>query len=106
LLTASSYQHANYIPQNVLNLDDKFWLSQDEENTWIQFNFKDKQISPSGYDFRNGSHCYCHPQDWKLEGSNDEKEWIKISEVRNCETFRKLNQEALFPCKFEASFRF
>jgi hypothetical protein len=46
------------------------------------------------------------PQGWKLEGSNDGSNWETIHEVRDCEIFRKENQEASFSCEISQFFSF
>jgi hypothetical protein len=99
----------NWLLQLISNLnpEDKFWLSGNLENSWFQFNFKDKQISPSGYLLRNGSGDWENsPQGWKLEGSNNEKDWITISQVRDCQEFKEMNQEAIFSCSTDQFFSF
>jgi hypothetical protein len=93
------------VPQNVLNPDNKIWYSKNLQNSWIQFNFKDKQISPSRYLLRNGN-SDGSPQGWKLEGSNNEKDWTTICEVRDCQEFKKKNQEAIFSCSTDQFFSF
>jgi hypothetical protein len=102
LLTCSGKIDSDYKKENVLNPDDKCWLSDDTPNSWIQFNFKNRQISPSGYLLKNGTLdevFQISPQSWKLEGSNDETNWTIISKVQNCDKFRQKNQEATFSCQ-------
>jgi hypothetical protein len=105
LLASSS--NFNSVPENVLNPDDKCWRSQNVPNSWIIFNFKNKQISPSRYLIRNGNHYSDYsPQGWKLEGSNDQTNWATIHEVRDCKTFNQQNQEASFSCQADKFFSF
>jgi hypothetical protein len=73
-----------------------------EENN---LSFKNKQISPSSYLIRNGNYLNS-PQGWKLEGSNDEKSWRTISEIRDCEKFKENNQKAIFSCQTDQFFSF
>jgi hypothetical protein len=83
-------------------------MSKNEPNSWVQFNFKNKQILPSSYFIRNCSdgNSDFSPQGWKLEGSNDGKSWISISEIQNCEKFREKSQEAIFSCQTDQFFSF
>jgi hypothetical protein len=107
LLTSSSNNNLYGSPENILNPDDKCWLSDYVQNSWICFNFKNKQISPSGYLIRNGKFYWDQsPQGWKFEGSNDQQDWETIHEVRYCQSFRKENQEASFSCQTNHFFSF
>jgi hypothetical protein len=106
-LTSSSHDHPVFIPENVLEVYDNYWHSKNIPNSWIKFNFKNTKIAPSKYLIRNGSRCWEYsPQGWKLEGSNDGSNWETIHEVRDCEIFRKKNQEASFSCETSQFFSF
>jgi hypothetical protein len=105
----TSSNNSNRPPENVLNPDAKFWVSNHIQNSWIQFNLKGKQISPSGYFVGNKSDSgwYKHsPQGWKLEGSNDESKWETIHEVTNCSSFRENDREATFSGQTDKFFSF
>jgi hypothetical protein len=108
LVTSSNHNQFDETGDNVLSPDEKDWISEDEQNSWILFNFKEKQISPSGYFIRNGSSDWyvLSPQGWKLEGSNDQTNWQDIHQVTNCESFKEENQEAFFPCQTDQFFSF
>jgi hypothetical protein len=110
LVTSSSNCDSNCISENVLNVNQKCWLSNDIPTSWIQFNFTNTKIAPSKYLIRNESDYWVYsPQGWKLEGSNNGSNWETIHEVRDCEIFRKENQEASFSCEtsqFFSSLRF
>jgi hypothetical protein len=54
---------------------------------------------------RNGHSPYS-PQGWKLEGSTEKSNWTTISEVRDCQGFRELNQETSFSCQTFQFFSF
>jgi DNA gyrase/topoisomerase IV subunit A len=108
LLTSSSNDSSSCPPENILKRDDNYWISKNEQNSWILFNFKNKQISPSGYLIRNkadGNYIFS-PQGWKLEGSNDQSKWITIHEVQDCQKFRSNDQEASFSCQTDQFFSF
>jgi hypothetical protein len=107
VLTSLSDCDSDYGKENVLNPDDKFWCSNNVENSWIQFHFTKNRISPSKYLIRNHSNWYYHStQSWKLEGSNNESNWELIDNVTNCEIFKQNNQEKTFSCQTEKFFSF
>jgi NIMA (never in mitosis gene a)-related kinase len=104
LVTVSSIYDEESKPENVLNTDQSFWWSENEENSWIQFEFKSHFISPQGYLIRNG--LLYSPKGWKLEGSKDENEWVQLHEITNSEIFKQGNQEGNFHCKTDQFFSF
>jgi hypothetical protein len=109
-LSSSSDLNPYLCKEHILKPDGKYWFSRDEPNSWIQFKFKTNQISPSSYVIRNKASSYSDfhfsPQGWKLEGSIDGIKWEIIHEVRNCESFRKDEQEVIFSCETEDFFSF
>jgi hypothetical protein len=55
-----------------------YWFTNGNANSWIQFDFKTRSISPSNYTIKsagNGSH---HLVKWSLVGSNDGTTWIDL----------------------------
>jgi regulator of replication initiation timing len=110
LITSSSYG-STMQQENILKTDENcHWLSKNELNSWIIFNFQNKNICPQGYLIRKGSINYQNsPQGWKLEGSNDQKNWVILNEVKNCDVFKKEKQEGIFrfeTCQFFQFHRF
>ncbi|KAK8842111.1 hypothetical protein M9Y10_026338 [Tritrichomonas musculus] len=66
------------------NANNDFY-TESQPNSWICFEFKKHRISPTNYSIRSvnswtGDH---HPKTWVIEGSNDEKNWIKLDEQNN-----------------------
>lgn len=56
-------------PENLLDWSQSFWVSADEENSWICFRFVSMKLSLSGY--RINSHGQINrASGWVLEGSN------------------------------------
>lgn len=84
----SSSTFWSHSPRNTVLYDDhsKYFFSQNKENSWICFNFKEHKIVPKNYTLRshdNSANC-CHPKNWVLEGSNDGNYWEIINEQENC----------------------
>jgi hypothetical protein len=107
-ITASSnyynqcYQVADYDWCN-------YWYSNDETNSWIQFDFKHRQVSLTNYTIRSDkAGCY-HPLQWSLAGSNDERSWTTLDQ-RNTQDLNGDNRVKSFDCKSlqssTSSFRF
>lgn len=78
-------------PKNVtlFNERKKIFSSAEERNSYICFDFKESRVIPSIYSIRTTEKdyfttCY-YPQSWKIEGSNDNKNWIELSRVNDCE---------------------
>lgn len=75
---SSSSINKTYYPKYVVDLDDKthYFQSEDRQDAWIKFDFKDRKIRPSHYSIRtrhdwgkSGSHL----KNWAIEGSNSNK---------------------------------
>ena len=55
------------------------WGSNDEPNSWVSFDFKEKKISLSSYTLKSRIDADClHPVQWEIEGSNDESSWNSL----------------------------
>ena len=57
---------------------NNFWSINNTANSWIQFDFKDFQVSPQSYTIKSNGHDYHHLLSWKIEGSNDASSWLPI----------------------------
>ena len=81
---ASSVNSSGYIVNNVLKNDDSRWKSNNEKNSWIQFDFKTRSISLKSYSLRS-----CNgPKSWKIEGSNDMNTFTLIDQRNNPNDFK------------------
>ena len=49
------------------------WCTQDEPNSWICFDFKEKTVRLTKYSLRSG--VWFHPLHWVVEGSSDGESW-------------------------------
>ena len=75
-VTASSFSNSNweeYLPQYVAYVDTTdFWSSEDEQDPWICYDFKDRRVAPTSYTLASGEdpHGGRHLKSWVLEVSN------------------------------------
>ena len=64
--------------------DDSCWISKDEKNSWIQFDFKTRSVSLKSYSLRSKY----GPKSWKIEGSNDMNTFTLIDQRNNPNDFK------------------
>lgn len=78
-ITASSTGNAERY--NVLDYGWGYhWRTDDIENSWIQFDFKERKVSLASYTLKS-SNCdegSWHLKQWKIEGSNDGSKWTQL----------------------------
>ena len=89
-----------YQPRCVVLFEDQqhFFHSQNVENNWLCFDFKEKRVIPTHYTVRSypsGANAH-HPKTWVIEGSNDNSSWDKIDEEVNCAHLNGLNVSHTF----------
>ena len=80
---ASSVNYGN-TPSNVLKIDNSYWWSENDKNSWIQFDFKTRSVSLKSYSLRS----YYGPKSWKIEGSNDMNTFTLIDQRNNPNDFK------------------
>ena len=87
-LSCSSFYNNFCQPINATFYNDqnKFYLSKDEPNSYICFDFKDRKINPTHYEIRSGkwSPNNDHPKSWEIQGSNDNSTWEVIDTQKDC----------------------
>lgn len=96
-VTASSENSKSRLAKFAVDLDNikTYFRSDDQQNAWLMFDFKEKKIHPTHYSIRtkptgkDGEHA----KNWVVEASNDNKNWIKLDEKKD-ET--ALNDESAF----------
>ncbi|KAK8888270.1 hypothetical protein M9Y10_039335 [Tritrichomonas musculus] len=97
-ITASSnLNKEKYIPNNLVLFNDnkKNFLSDNKQNSWFCFDFKNCRVILMNYTIRTArmpTTNDCHPKSWVIEGSIDNETWEKIDEVNDCS---ELNGESL-----------
>ncbi|KAK8888373.1 hypothetical protein M9Y10_039443 [Tritrichomonas musculus] len=77
-ITSSSLYNSSYKPQNVTLFDsDDHFISQNEQDSWICFDFKDHRVVPSAVTIktRSGGQNDYQPRSWVIEGSCDNNSW-------------------------------
>jgi hypothetical protein len=59
------------------------WSSTNEDDSWIQIEFKEISVQLSAYTIgtSEGKVGTAHLKSWKLEGSNDGFEWVQLDSV-------------------------
>lgn len=90
----------------MLQLDNinSHFQTNDEPNSWICFEFKNHRVIPSSYIIRTiNSEDNDHLKSWVIEGSNDNKNWIKIDEHSNDSSLKGKGRVHLFPISKNAN---
>jgi len=85
-VTASSSSKS---PKNVLKNDNSYWESQSLPNSWIQFDFKERNVSITSYSI----HEYRKAKSWKVEGSTDGSTFIIIDNKVDTTDFQNSNSQ-------------
>jgi hypothetical protein len=78
ITASSSYRHdccqvADY------NWHD-YWYSRNQANSWIQFDFKHRQVSVTNYSIKSDGTSCNHLLHWSLQGSNDGQSWTVLDQ--------------------------
>ena len=75
--TASSNDH-NQCHQVTDYGWNNYWRTDDEPNSWICFDFKDKTVSLTKYSLKSDGAGGGHLIQWVIEGSNDGGTWEEL----------------------------
>ena len=99
-ITAESSSYHDEPPKNVADLGTSSrYASEDKENQWICYDFKDRTVAPTSYSImsQDSGHGGNHLRAWVLEGSNDGDTWTILDKRdNNCD----LNA-SLVTCNFQ-----
>ena len=103
-VTASSTDWDMCQPEYVADLQttDSF-VSEDEEESWISYNFRDRVVIVSGYSIKSNDESRWHPRSWIVEGSNDEFSWTEIDSRERANTINRDNKGYYFTVREESS---
>lgn len=88
-ITSSSVCLSNEQTQNVILFDNqsKYYMSNCITYRWICFDFQNNRVAPTDYRIRSpigwGDNSP-EPQNWVIEGSNDNSSWDLLSEEKYC----------------------
>ncbi|KAK8852697.1 hypothetical protein M9Y10_017686 [Tritrichomonas musculus] len=77
-----------YEAKNVVDFDrDNTYFSNNVENNWIKYDFKEKKVHPTHYSIKSHTSIATpsHLKNWVVEGSNDDSNWTPL-DTRNGET--------------------
>jgi hypothetical protein len=106
-ITASGVHSSGYMAKNAADLAaDSYWISANEDNSWLCYDFKDMRIKPTHYSVRSrcdGGSNEFHPKNWIVEVSNDGSTWTSIDEHRNNSDLKGGNLTRTFtvsPCDY------
>ena len=115
-ITASSVRDDSeiYSFQHAIEYDDleSYFESEDSDDSWICFDFKDKKIKLENYTLRsfNKGKSSGHLKSWVIEASNDEnkKDWKIVDKHENCDLLQGQNFVHTFSVQNEnkESFRY
>ena len=85
--------------RNVVQEEGDWSTDETDENSCINFDFKDKNVLVNAYSLRsNSDECNFQPKSWCLEGSNDNTAWECIDERNDQELMHGALKEATFGC--------
>lgn len=91
-ITSNSIRSYNdkFHPKNLVEYqnDKLYYCSNNDENTHINFDFKDKEVQLKGYLLKSGKDGpgFAHLRNWIIEASHDETNWIELDRQIDCET--------------------
>jgi hypothetical protein len=74
-----------------------FWQSDNEANSWICFDFKERRIALSHYTLKSGGSGDYHLVAWALEGSEDGANWTSL-DARNTQELNGRYIVKIFGC--------
>ena len=78
-----------YCPKHAVDLgSEKNYYSQNSENSYLCYDFKERRVIPTSYSLRSngwGGRGHYHPKTWVFEGSNDGKAWTELDHRDNNE---------------------
>jgi hypothetical protein len=67
----------DYSPRNVADLTtEQAFVSRSETGQWISWDFRERRVIVTGYAIQAYRHS--HPRGWKIQGSNDETNWVTL----------------------------
>ena len=82
-VTASSVYSISHYPKNAVDLEtNAYYLSMNERDSWICYDFKSRRVIPVSYSVRSYRRCpgSFHPKSWVIEVSDDgtEGSWQQL----------------------------
>lgn len=75
-------------PSNIFLFNDilRYFRTDDDQNNWICFDFKNRRVAPTFYTIKSTYHTQyqMHPKSWVIEGSINNTSWEILDEQKNC----------------------
>lgn len=100
-ITSNSYQRSGH-PMNLVDYKkNSEYHSNNDVNTFICFDFKDKKVQITNYSIKSESRSKnnCHLRNWVIEGSNDNNQWEIIDEHSNDSSLNSSHAVSIFNTK-------
>jgi hypothetical protein len=103
--------HLSRDAKNAADLQNRgsFFQSNDEPNSWICYDFKDMEVTPSHYSIISvpwGAGQARHPKSWCLEVSRDGQSWTEVHRCDNTHDLNGANQIRTYSVTREVRSRF
>ncbi|KAK8872153.1 hypothetical protein M9Y10_007915 [Tritrichomonas musculus] len=89
-------------PKCLVDYDNNnFYASNSQENVYVCFDFKDKQVQLTSYSIQSLRRGWgnVHLRNWVVEASNDKSNWDKIDEHTDDSTLNGYDRKAIFDTK-------
>ncbi|KAH0795593.1 F5/8 type C domain containing protein [Histomonas meleagridis] len=102
-------------PRTIIEIDaildpknEHEWVSANEQNSWIQFDFKEKRIKLENYAIMtfSGQQGSTHMKSWRLEASEDDIEWVILDDVKDDNTLNSSNAVITRATKTDQFYRY
>ena len=78
-VTASGDGNEGFYPRNLADLESgSFFLSGDEENMWVCYDFKKRRVIPKSYSMKSSGGLGVWPKSWVFEVSMDGRSWTEV----------------------------
>lgn len=94
-ITASASTESNNTPSLVFSEDSHdYFATNDRSNSWIKFTFHQNKLILKEYSLRTHyTSSNGHIRGWKLEGSNNDSDWVMLSSFSSDTAFDSLGAE-------------
>jgi hypothetical protein len=83
-----------------------WFFTLERKNSWLKIDFKGRKVWVEAYQLKGGrAHC-TNLQTWVFEGSDDDRDWTELSEVRHSKVMSGESAVREFLCTPARPFRF
>ena len=106
-ITASSI-YSGYKVENIVEEDDKDFVTNNEPDSWIKFDFKERKVLLDRYTLKTYNHSENddHLKNWVLEVSDDDNNFTEIDRHENCGLLNGRLRTATFEVSHSTPARF